>query len=104
MKLDLHVEKSQSALEEVLIFTVTSSNAGGRTCYGESSAKRSRLIEFGETVAEFVVFIWAGKKQQTRFQPKQDSGICGAAAEEMDTEGFRSLSTSAERTQGLGQK
>lgn len=36
-KLDLHVEKSQSGVEEVLIFTVTSGNPE-RTCYGESRA------------------------------------------------------------------
>lgn len=37
------------------------------------------------------------KKQQTHFQPKQDSGVCGAATEEMDPGGFRSWSTGAEK-------
>lgn len=41
--------------------TVTSSKAGRRTCSGESSAKCRLLIEFGETVAEFVFFMMAGK-------------------------------------------
>ncbi len=42
-KLDLHIEMSQSGVEEVLIFTVTSGNPE-RTCYGESRAKYSLLI------------------------------------------------------------
>lgn len=44
------------------------------------------------------------EKKQTHFQPKQDPGVCGPAAEEMDPGGFRSWSTGAERTQGLVQK
>lgn len=42
-KLDPRIEMSQSGVEEVLIFTVTSGNPE-QACYGESRAKHSLLI------------------------------------------------------------
>ena len=42
-KLDPRTEMSQSGVEEVLIFTVTSGNPE-QACYGESRAKHCLLI------------------------------------------------------------
>ena len=95
--------KCQSGVEEVLIFTVTSSNPE-RTRYGGVPGQ-TQPVNIGWGDSRGVCLLYDGwKKKQTHFQPKQDSGVCGPAAEEMDPGGFRSSSAGAERTQGLFQK
>lgn len=52
----------------------------------------------------FVFFMMADQKQKRRFQPKQESGLCGLAAGGTGPGGFRSWSAGAERTWVLVQK